>query len=391
MDTSALSRWIAEYALAGDDWNVLLDGLCRALVDMGLPLWRVSIGARTLDPNMRAFNLEWHLGGAPFLDPDNHSADREVAYQRSPIYALAQRGESSGRWRLDALQDEDDFPLLHELRAKGGTDYLLHVFVPNIALTGSMISLTTQRTSGFTEAEMAVIEALRPALGLAMAKLNVTRTLREVMSIYVGRTTGERILEGEIRRGQGRTVSAAILLADLRGFTKLTDRADPTKVVGWLDEHFDALGEPVARHGGEILKFVGDGFFAIFPVPEIGAKPCPVCDRALDATADALTANAALNARRRASGLPELAADLVLHFGNVVYGNIGADRRLDFTVIGRAVNEASRIEGHCEPLGRSLLISDTFATRCGRELEAVGVVNLRGLTVPQQVWSMKSA
>ncbi|WP_370693931.1 adenylate/guanylate cyclase domain-containing protein [Methylobacterium sp. NEAU K] len=159
-------------------------------------------------------------------------------------------------------------------------------------------------------------------------------------------------------------------------------------MVTWLNEHFDALGDPVARHGGEILKFLGDGFLAIFPVPDAGILPCPVCASALDAAADALAANEALNARRRAAGLPELSADCVVHFGTVVYGNVGTERRLDFTVIGRAVNEASRIESQCEALGRSLLISDSFAERCGRVLESVGTVTLRGLARPQRVWTL---
>lgn len=388
MDVAALSRWISEHAMASNDWDALLDGLCRALVGMGLPLWRVSIGARTLDPNMRAFNLEWHAGGAPALAPDSHGTDREAAYRRSPIFELAERGERFGRWRLDALQEDDDYPLLHELRARGGTDYLLHVFVPDLALTGSMISLTTQSPSGFTDDHVAVVEALRPTLGLAMAKLNVTRTLREVLGIYVGQTTRDYILEGQIRRGQGRTVSAAILLADLRGFTALTDRADPLAVVGWLDEHFEVLGQAVAGHGGEILKFLGDGLLAIFPLSNGEAAAASVCAEALGSAVDALHANKILNNQRRSRGLPEMEADLVLHFGEVVYGNIGSDRRLDFTVIGRAVNEASRIEGHCEALGHTLLISDAFAARCDHALEEVGTVSLRGLAHPQRVWSV---
>lgn len=392
MDMPALSRWISEYATGSDDWRGLLDGLCGALTDGGMSLWRVSLGTLTLDPSTRAFSLHWHAGEGARLAPDPHGAEREAAYQRSPIHALAQKGDQSGRWRLAALRAEDDFPLLHELRALGATEYLLHVFTfsPDTALRGGMLSFTTQRASGFTDHEITGIEALRPALGLALAKLNLAQTLREVLGVYVGRTTGARVLGGQIRRGQGRTVSAAILLADLRAFTALTDRTDPLAVVGWLDEHFDALGKPVIERGGEILKFVGDGFLAIFPVEDGTLRPCPVCERALDAAADAIRANAALNARRCSAGLPEMAADLVLHFGEVVYGNVGTDRRLDFTVIGRAVNEASRIEGHCEPLGRALLVSDTFAARCDRPMEMVGTVSLRGLATSQQVWSPRA-
>lgn len=390
MDTSTLSRWIVEHATASDDAYALLDGVCRGLLEMGLPLWRVTAGTLTLDPGTRASSLHWYAGEGARFAPDPHGAERVAAFQRSPVHLLTMLGKPSGRWRLDRPGDADDLPLFDELRAQGGTDYVLHVFAfaPDTALGGGMLSFTTRSAAGFADAEIDVIDALRPVLGLALAKLGLSRTLREVLSVYVGHTTGARVLQGQIRRGEGRTVPAAILLADLRGFTALTDRADPLAVVGWLDEHFDALGKPVAGHGGEILKFVGDGFLAIFPVRDAEARACPTCDAALDAAADALRANDALNARRRAAGLPELAADLVLHFGEVVYGNVGSDRRLDFTVIGRAVNEASRIEGHCETLGRALLISESFASRCGRTLEAVGTVSLRGLSAPQRVWSV---
>ncbi|GAC1426133.1 MAG: adenylate/guanylate cyclase domain-containing protein [Burkholderiaceae bacterium] len=389
MDTAALSRWISEYATAADDWDVLLGGVCSRLVELGLPLWRAGIGSPTINPDSPDCVVQWYADQGTLRVSNTHGPEQVAAHLRSPIFALLQRGEVSGRWRLDALQEGDHFPILLELRDQGGVDYLLHIihFAPGTALQGAAISFTTRRATGFADNEIAAIEALRPALGLAVAKLNLSQTLREVLSVYVGRMTGRRVLEGQIRRGQGQKVAAAILLADLRSFTALSDHADPTDVVGWLNEHFDALGEPVTRHGGEILKFLGDGFLAIFPVPDATTVPCQICGRALDAALDALRANAALNLQRSGKGLPELEADIVLHFGEVVYGNVGASRRLDFTVIGRAVNEASRIESYCEKLGRPLLTSASFATRCDRPLEIVGAVSLRGLANPQRVWS----
>ena len=224
--------------------------------------------------------------------------------------------------------------------------------------------------------------------GLAICKLSLSYTLRETLSTYLGQATASRVLDGQIRRGEGQTVSAAILLTDLRAFTALTDRIDPVRIVGWLDEHFDALGDPVAQSGGEILKFLGDGFLAVFPIADLGVRPCAVCERALDAAEAALAANRSLNAQRRAADLPGLDADLVLHFGEVVYGNVGTSRRLDFTVIGRAVNEASRIEKLCDKLDRSLLISESFAERCGRGLVPLGTFPLRGLDRPQRIWTV---
>ena len=167
-------------------------------------------------------------------------------------------------------------PELLDLRAEGGTDYVLHLiwFAPGTALKGVAISFATDTPSGFSDDDMAVLDEVLPALGLAMCKFSLSRTLQEALATYLGSETSARVLEGNIRRGEGETVAAAILLADFRGFTTLTDQDDPVKVVGWLDEHFDAIGEPVTRCGGEILKFMGDGFLAIFPVADPENQPC---------------------------------------------------------------------------------------------------------------------
>ena len=272
--------------------------------------------------------------------------------ERSPLYVLLAEGRTFARWRL---HDDPDaakaVPALLELRAEGGTDYVLHLmwFAPGTA--GVAISFATNRPSGFSDDDMAILAEVLPALGLAMCKVSLSRTLHETLATYLGSETSTRVLNGCIRRGEGETVAAAILLADFRSFTALTDRDDALRVVGWLDEHFDAIGEPVARRGGEILKFMGDGFLAIFPVSDPNDRPCATCGNALDVAEQALALNRALNDRRRAAGLPGLDVDLVLHFGRVIYGNVGTSRRLDFTVIGRAVNEASRIEELCETRG----------------------------------------
>lgn len=387
--TTQLCAWITERATASDDGEALLDGVCQTLCDAGLPLWRVSISSPTLDPTHRGIGLNWYVREGMTLVFTPHDQDESV-WRRSPIFALLGSGETSSRYRLDALRNGESFPILDELRDQGGTDYVLRVigFAPGTAVRGVAVSFSTKHPGGFDEAAVAVFEAILPTLGLAVARLHLAHTLRDVLGTYIGPATAGQVLEGHIRRGQGRTVSAAILLVDLRGFTTLSDRADPLDMVGWLNEHFDALGDPVARHGGEILKFLGDGFLAAFPVPNANEIPCNVCAQALSAALEAIAANAALNARRRSAGLPELAADIVLHFGEVVYGNVGTGRRLDFTLIGRTVNEASRIESHCQSFGRALLISDSFAARCGRSFEEVGTVQLRGLASPQRLWTL---
>ena len=385
-----MTRWIAEQATSSDDREILLETFCATLLAAGLPLWRVSVSTPAIDPTARAFSMNWVRGQGMSLVRTAHGLENEAAFRRGPVHALLEANLPFGRWRLDTLQPGQGFAPLHEIRQDGGTDYVLHMigFTPGSALRGVAISFVTDTVSGFSDLDLADIDEVLRVFGLAICKLSLSYTLRETLSTYLGQATASRVLDGQIRRGEGQTVSAAILLTDLRAFTALTDRIDPVRIVGWLDEHFDALGDPVAQSGGEILKFLGDGFLAVFPIADLGVRPCAVCERALDAAEAALAANRALNAQRRAADLPELDADLVLHFGEVVYGNVGTSRRLDFTVIGRVVNEASRIEKLCDKLDRSLLISESFAERCGRGLVPLGTFPLRGLDRPQRIWTV---
>lgn len=390
-DVRRIVQWVAEQATVRDDGVALLNGVCAMLRDAGLPLWQVNILLPTIDPAIRAFRFDWSWESGASLIASPHDDPDTVDDADHPVHALVSSGRTFARWRLhDAMDRATSFPGLVALRAAGGTDYVLHIiwFAPGTALKGLAVSFATDRIGGFSESDLAVLAELLPTLGLAICKLSLSRTLQETLAIYLGSATSTRVLHGQIRRGEGETVAAAILLADFRAFTALTEREDPVQVVGWLDEHFDAVGEPMARHGGEILKFMGDGFLAIFPVLAQGGEARATCAGALDAARAAQAANRALNERRRAAGLPELDVDLVLHFGEVVYGNVGTSRRLDFTVIGRAVNEASRIEELCDETGHALLVSDSFAERCGRALEPVGTFTLRGLQREQRIWTI---
>jgi adenylate cyclase len=247
------------------------------------------------------------------------------------------------------------------------------------AIPGVAIAISTDRPAGFKDPEIAAFDALLPALGLASYRYGLARTVGEVLGVYLGPRTATRVLAGDVRRGMGRAITAAILLADLRGFTWITGREDPLRVVGWLDEHLEVVGGPIAEQHGEVLKFMGDGLLAVFTADEPETSESDGCARALAAAEAALARNDALNNARRTRGEPALDLDLVLHHGEVIYGNVGAARRLDFTVVGRAVNEASRMEQLCEELGCNLLLSAPFAALCGRETVSLGHHVLRGV------------
>ncbi|MDR7039270.1 adenylate cyclase [Methylobacterium sp. BE186] len=386
MDASAaphdLIDWILRHALAQDDLGGLLTGICERLTARGIPVWRASLDLPTIDPHFRALTHKWWRDQPVTVGTFLHGPEQERDFQRSVIHHLLSRDLTLSRWRLEAGEGVADFALLATLRETGGTDYVMRLVTfgdGGSVVRGFAFSFATDRPGGFTQAEIDVVSGLIPALGLAAYRSSAARTAASALSVYLGPNAARRVLAGEIRRGEGERISATILFADLKGFTDLTERADALQVVAWLDEHFEAIGDAVTDQGGEILKFLGDGMLAVFPVAEVECSPCPNCEAALRAAEAAVAANEALNARRRQRAEPALAVDVALHFGEVVYGNVGASRRLDFTVIGRAVNETCRMEALCDRLGRSILLSEEVARRCARETVRLGTFGLRGV------------
>jgi adenylate cyclase len=313
-------------------------------------------------------------------------------FQGSVIYHLLSSGLEARRWRLERGDGVDEFDLLRALRDEGGTDYLLRLVAFGDAssrVMGVALSIATDRAGGFSKGEIALVNRIIPALGLAAYRVSAARTASDALSVYLGPKTARRVLAGEIRRGEGERIAAAILYADLKQFTALSEREDAVQVVAWLNEHFEAVGEAVAARGGEILKFIGDGLLAVFTGSEAEREPCPVCEEALSAAQEAVAANEALNAARAARGEPTLPVDVALHFGEVVYGNVGSSRRLDFTVIGRAVNEACRMEALCDRVGRGIVLSEAFARRCATPTVALGSYPLRGIAGDRTVFGLR--
>lgn len=272
----------------------------------------------------------------------------------------------------------------------GATDYLVKlVRLPGgTALAGIGFSLAVDGPSGFTDSQIAALDKFLPALALACCRIAAMRIATDLLAVYTGTRTSGRILSGQTRRGNGDAIHAAILLADLKSFTALNERFPPERIVGWLNEHFDAIGRPVEQFGGEILKFMGDSLLAIFPTDI--EDPANACQRALSAAKTAIEANVAVNRRRAVSEEPELLVDIVLHIGEVFYGNVGAARRLDFTAIGRAVNEAARMEKLCDTVGHSLLASELFVSHIQNGFERLGTFTLKGVSEPATVYGLST-
>jgi len=383
----ATIEWVLTRGREEDDLGAILAGLATRLIDCGLPLCRLFVGTPTIDPTASVIQYVWWRDGDAATHRLPPNATLGSAYLQSPIRYLIERQQPGGRWKLDDPAVMRQFPVLAELRERGVTEYALssvQFSEARTALAGAAMAIATDRPGGFTQEEIDAAVEVLPALAIVAYRIVLLDVATETLGAYLGPQTGRHVLRGMIRRGDSRTIAAALLLADLRGFTALVDSAPAAEVVRWLNEHFDGIGAAVVEQDGEILKFLGDGLLAVFPVD--GADAAEACARAIEAALMARARNAELNARREAHGQPTLALNLVLHFGEVVYGNIGTARRLDFTVIGRAVNEASRMEALGKSLGRDLLLSESFARHCGRATTSLGEYELRGIAEKREIF-----
>lgn len=384
---SALSPgdWLLQVGRFAGNADELLGGLCELLMARGVPLERVGLHGRLLHPQLAGMRLLWRRGLGAEETLYRYDVAESGVYEKSPLYQVYTTGEMVRR-RLTEPPAEDDFPILPELRAEGFTDYLV---TPLEQASGrrQAMSWATSDPNGFTDAHIGEIVALLPALGACMETRSLRGMLKGLLSIYLGAQAGSRVLAGTIRRGEGETIAAAIWLCDLRDFTMLSETLPSADVIRLLDDYFEIMAGPVADHGGEVLKFIGDAMLAIFPIQDDLDRD-RACRTALTAAEEALSRLAKANAERRARGEREIDLGLALHTGSVMYGNIGAPDRLDFTVIGPAVNLTARIAGLCRPLKRQLLASERFASPCGSELVSLGKHAMRGLSEPQQIFGL---
>jgi adenylate cyclase len=380
---AAARAWLVHAGLTSDDPASLLAGASERILAAGVPIVRTHISFATLDPRKRAENIVWLRGHGTTRDLHDHE-EFERFFPQSPFPEMLRTGRVQRRWRLEAPGDAEGFPVIEAMQRSGATDLFVRV-VPFAAAAeifqGAAISATTDRPGGFTDREVAILDELTPTMGLCGYRIATSDALGSVLRAYLGIGAGHHILRGRVRPGEGHRVTAAILLADLRGFTSATEREGP-RVIGRLGEHLAAIAEPVEAAGGEVLKFIGDGLLAAFPVT---GETSTACDAALAAAREARVRNARVNDAHPQT--PRLDLDVALHLGEVFYGNIGAASRLEFTVIGPAVNEASRLESLCDRLDRELLMSESFAKACTAQVASLGRFKLRGVSGEREVFA----
>ena len=376
----AVVDWLLDGARSAPQPQDVLAQLSERLVACGIPLWRVAVFVRTLHPNVMGRRFTWRPDAEVELTEAPFELLETEYFRDSPIARVYQTGVAIRR-KLADPDCPEDFPVLADLRAEEVTDYLAS---PLVFTDGAVhaVTCTTRQPGGFTDKEIAGIEAVITPLARVAEIRSLRRMASTLLDTYVGHDAGERILAGHIRRGDIEEIHAGIWLSDMRGFTALADGLPPRVLIDLLNRYFDCQVPVILEHGAEVLKFMGDGLLAIFA---IAGDETEVCQRALAAARQAQTNIAAL----ASSAMPGLRFGLALHIGDVLYGNIGSGNRLDFTCIGPAVNFAARIEKLTGQLGRAILASGEFARHCPGEFSALGEFTLPGFSAAQSVFGLE--
>jgi adenylate cyclase len=395
-DVDRLTDWIVRRGLAGAHETDLLREFCERCNAAGLPIVRSLAIIDTLHPVHEGTVFRWRNDNVEEEATIQYGRTTEGAaaesWQRSPFYHLLQTGGEELRRRL-AFGEVADFPIIQEMKDAGHTDYIVfvHRFASG-ATIGEMDCVysgwSTGSPQGFSDANIVALRQLVPALHLAIKSAALAKVAGTLVEVYLGRDAGRRVLEGRIQRGVADRIEAALWFSDLRSFTTITDTASPGEIIPLLNDYAEAVITAIHEAGGDVLKLIGDGILALFRADD----PSEACRRALKAEEILRTRVSELNEKRRAEERPVTSVYIGLHIGEVFYGNIGSVDRLDFTVVGPAVNETSRIASMCRSVDRPLLISSTFAdclTDAERaRLVSVGRFALRGVGQAKELFTL---
>jgi adenylate cyclase len=378
-----LSGWLAREARFFAGNLELFERYCAKVGEVGVPLDRSWLHIRTLHPQYAGMSRLWTRGVGVVERYLEHGFESTDIYLSSPIkFAVEER--KTGRWRLDS-----DAPLpsrtLDELREAGYTDYVVAPLLYSDG-TANALSWATRASGGFSSDDLRLFQDLMPDYAVIAEIKSLRRFAINMLRTYAGREPGELILKGQIRRGDVRTITAALMLVDLRDFTQMSDMLAPVDVIKTLNRYFDCVMQPVSERGGEVMELMGDGILAIFN-DNVDGGPTKACQQAIDAAMEGIEALRRSN-ESNPDGAPPLVAGFALHHGTVAYGNIGSGDRLDFTVIGRDVNLTSRIERLCRELGRQVIMSGEFVKLLQQPMFEIGHFALRGFPQMQLLFGL---
>ena len=391
-----LAGWVTEAGLIGRSENELMTGFCRRIGEAGVPLARALVILDTLHPIYEGRAFRWRADRPGIAETLEYGRTNEGEaaenWRRSAFYYLLESGGTMLRRRLWAGEPAD-FPTIAQARDEGTTDYLalIHRFAAE-GVIGEMdcvySSWATDAADGFDEGDVLALQRLAPFLNLAVKSAALARMAGTLAETYLGRDAGRRVMSGRIARGVAEKIDAVLWSSDLHSYTRISESAPPEQIIPLLNDYAEIVVSTVYSHGGDVLKLIGDGALAIFT----GESRERCCVAALTAAAQVRKAVAKLNGTRSSTGLATTEVYLALHVGDVFYGNVGSKDRLDFTVIGPAVNEVSRILTMSRSVEQDVLLSSGFADALGsdirRRLVSVGRYALRGVERPQELFTL---
>jgi len=379
-------EWILSEGRLEPDLGRFVDQLMKRAVAAGLPIWRFYIGLQLVHPQMVATGVLWRRDQGYEEVPRQHGVLTSASYIGSPMQEVRTTGKPV-RHRLDAALPEDAHIVLHEMKAGGSVDYI--AFPMRLSRPGStpVATFSTDRASGFSDADIADLKRLVDMMA-PEAEIFIYRSISEtVTDTYLGHIVGEQILSGLIKRGDGKQINAVLWFSDLRDFTGLNERMAPSDLLELLNNYLSLVGDALKANGGEILKFIGDGVMAYFPAEDALFLPY-VTNSAIAAARRLIDDIEAANEARAAGGHDPVRFGVGLHVGPVTFGNIGTEDRLDFTVIGPAVNRAARLESLTKQLGVPVLASAEFNAASTVPLKSLGRHTLRGVPEPVEVFTL---
>ena len=360
----------------------LFAGFCTRINEWICPLWRSTLGLEVLNPELSGSQLIWREGALTRSEVNRAGIATSTDYLRSAIYVVDTTNRPF-RWHLpEPVPDMELIERFH--RENGLTDYFVMPLPFQDATRTSTLSFASTRAGGFSDLDLERLQMAGRIFSSVAERWVLRHIALDLLAHYLGRGPAERVYAGQIERGDVTRIEAAILICDLRGFTAMTDRSQHGEIVTLLNRWFEAIGAAISAHNGDILKFMGDGLLAVFPLEESRGA---TCDRALDAALAALAGTDALNKVLAEEGRAPLAFGVGLHWGEVEFGNIGTRDRIDFTVIGPAVNVASRLQDLTKIVGTPILASADFAAAATRTLHGLGARRLRGLGGGTEIFS----
>lgn len=385
----SIADWLTGPALQATSGAQVFDEFAWRLFATGLPLARMTLHSGTLHPQFLGTSFVWWRDvGQTVQTYITHEVGDAVPYQDNVVARVTQGGETLRR-HIGAADSVLDLPILRDIRARGCTDYLA---LPLMGAQARRYAVTyaTERSSGFSNAEVATLTEVSNRLTIVADTFSQRALTRNLLAAYVGTSAGPKVLAGQIRRGTGEELNVVLWSSDLRGFTARSDRLPGQQMVAILNALFDVQAQSIRDHGGEILKFIGDGLLAIFPI-DATATASAAANHALEAAKESLVKVRGLAADSSMAGEPALEIVIALHAGTVIYGNVGAVDRLDFTVIGPAVNLVSRVENVAKELDEPIVVTDDFARAHGGALRSLGRHAMRGLAVERELFAPATA